>query len=423
MAEWLPWLPNLPLEIWIAAGVALYMAWAIGANDVANAMCTSVGSGAITYRQAILFAAIFEFAGAFLAGGHVTETIRSGMLDMKVFEAQPMLLVWGMLAALAASGTWLVMATAAGWPVSTTHSIVGAIVGFAAVGISADAVAWGKITQIVVSWFTSPILGGTIAFLVFHVIRRTVLDQEDPVARAKVIGPYFVFAVFFIVSLVTLYKGLKNLNLDFGFYTACLLSAFIGLVAAIMSWVALRVLWNPATENSEEGIYRVERVFALLMLLTACSMAFAHGANDVANAIGPLAAIVQTVRDGSVASKAPVSVWMLVLGGVGVVIGLSTYGWKVMETAGKKITELTPSRGFAAEFSAMTTIIVASRLGIPVSTTHILVGSILGVGLARGIGAIDLRVVGQVMLSWVITLPVGALLSIFFFYFFKGLFG
>lgn len=423
MSEWMAWLPHLPLEIWLAAGLALYMAWAIGANDVANAMCTSVGSGAITYRQAILFAAIFEFAGAFLAGGHVTETIRSGMLDMRIFDTQPMLLVWGMLAALAASGTWLVIASIAGWPVSTTHSIVGAIVGFAAVGIGPDAVTWGKITQIVVSWFTSPILGGTISFLVFQIIRRTVLDQEDPVQRAKAVGPYFVFAVFFVVSLVTSYKGLENLKLHLGFTEACLLSALIGFVAAVAAWGILRTLWREGAGHAEEGVYRVERVFGALMLLTACSMAFAHGANDVANAIGPLAAIVQTVRDGNVASKASVDLWMLVVGGVGIVVGLSTYGWKVMETAGKKITELTPSRGFAAEFSAMVTIIVASRLGIPVSTTHILVGAILGVGFARGIGAIDLRVVGKVMLSWVITLPVGAVLSIFFFYFFKGLFG
>lgn len=423
MSEWMAWLPHLPLEIWLAAGLALYMAWAIGANDVANAMCTSVGSGAITYRQAILLAAIFEFTGAFLAGGHVTETIRSGMLDMRVFEAQPMLLVWGMLAALAATGTWLVMASVAGWPVSTTHSIVGAIVGFAAVGVGTDAVTWGKITQIVISWFTSPILGGMISFLVFHIIRRTVLDQENPVKRAKIVGPYFVFAVFFVVSLVTLYKGLANLKLDFGFPMACFLSALIGLVAAVAARAFLRRLWCEDPEHAQEGIYRVERVFGALMLLTACSMAFAHGANDVANAIGPLAAVVQTVRDGAVASKASVDVWMLLLGGVGIVIGLSTYGWKVIETTGKKITELTPSRGFAAEFSAMVTIIVASRLGIPVSTTHILVGAILGVGFARGIGAIDLRVVGKVMLSWVITLPVGALLSIFFFYLFKGLFG
>jgi len=412
---------QIPPMVWLAGLLALYMAWGIGANDVANAMGTSVGSGALTIRRAIVVAAVLEFAGAFFAGGHVTDTVRKGILDSDLALAQPELLAYGMLAALASAATLLLGATRLGLPVSTTHSIVGAIVGFGAVGLGLDAVVWGKVAQIVLSWLTSPVMGGVLAFLIFQIITRAILDQDRPFERARRLGPFFFAYVFFIIGLVTLFKGLKNLNLDFDLPQALALSVLLALVGGFLGWLFIgRVRPDPGED--EDFHYRsVERIFTVLQILTACAVAFAHGSNDVANSIGPLAAIVNVARGAEVLGKAPVEPWMLALGGAGIVLGLATWGYRIMETVGKRITELTPSRGFAAELAAATTIVVASRAGIPVSTTHILVGSVLGVGLARGIGALDLRVVGNILVSWVATLPIAALLAIFFFYFFKGL--
>jgi PiT family inorganic phosphate transporter len=414
-------LPAFSPVVWIAGALALYMAWGIGANDVANAMGTSVGSGSLTIRRAILVAGVLEFCGAFLAGGHVTDTVRKGILDTTEFAANRELLTYGMLASLTAAATLLLGATRIGLPVSTTHSIVGAIVGFGSVSLGADAVNWGKVAQIVASWVTSPIMGGALAFAIFHLVQRTVLNRRDPMAAAKDVGPFFVFAVFFIIGLVTMFKGLKHVGLDLDFTAAVVRASAIAAVAAVVArMVLVRIKPQPPTANG--GRFRdVERVFGVLVIMTASSVAFAHGSNDVANAIGPLAAIINVEQGLDLASKAPVAPWMLVVGGIGIVIGLATLGYRVIETIGKKITELTPSRAFAAELAAATTIVLASRLGIPVSTTHILVGSVLGVGLARGIGALDFRVVGRILVSWVATLPISAALSIFFFYFFKGL--
>jgi PiT family inorganic phosphate transporter len=408
-------------EIWIAGVLALYMAWAIGANDVANAMGTSVGSGALTIRSAILVAALLEFSGAFFVGGHVTDTVRKGILDMEIVEAHQDLLVFGMLGALAAAATLLLGATRMGLPVSTTHAIVGAIVGFGAVALGVDAVVWSKVAQIVASWVTSPLIGGVLAFGIFNLIRYLILDRDDPMQAAKRTGPYFFFVVTFIIGLVTLFKGLKNLKLDLDLPEALLASVGVGLVGALVGHFFLQRVRVPE-EDRGRGRYRsVERVFIVLQIMTACAVAFAHGSNDVANAVGPLAAVITSVEGEAVAGKSAVAPWMLIVGGLGIVVGLATWGYRVMETIGRKITELTPSRGFAAELAAAVTIVLASRLGIPVSTTHILVGSVLGVGLARGIGALDLRVVGRIGASWVATLPISAVLSIFFFYFFKGL--
>lgn len=398
------------------------MAWAIGANDVANAMGTSVGSGALTIRRAIVVAAVLEFSGAFFAGGHVTDTIRKGILSSDVAFADPQLLLYGMLASLASAATLLLGATRLGLPVSTTHSIVGSIVGFGAVGLGLDAVEWGKVAQIVLSWLTSPLLGGVLAFGIFQIIARGILDHERPVERARRLGPFFFGYVFFVIGLVTLFKGLKNLNLHFDLPQAMMMSAGLGALGFFLGHLFLRRV--PSGPEDEQFHYRnVERIFVVLQILTACAVAFAHGSNDVANAIGPLAAIVSLAQGAAVGGKAPVQAWMLAVGGVGIVVGLATWGYRIMETVGKRITELTPSRGFAAELAAATTIVLASRAGIPVSTTHILVGSVLGVGLARGIAALDLRVVGNIVISWLATLPVAAALSIFFFYFFKGLLG
>jgi PiT family inorganic phosphate transporter len=328
-----------------------------------------------------------------------------------------------MLGALASAATLLLFATRIGLPVSTTHAIVGAIVGFGAVGIGLDAVVWSKVGQIVASWVTSPLIGGALAFLIFHLVRRLILDRENPLDEARRFGPAFFFAVTFVIGLVTFFKGLKNLHLDFALPQALLLATGLGLVGAVAGRFFLtRVKVDPSADSAER-FRNVERVFAVLQVMTACAVAFAHGSNDVANAIGPLAAVMQAAQGAEIAGKSAVAPWMLGIGGVGIVIGLATWGYRVMETVGRKITELTPSRGFAAELAAALTIVLASRLGIPVSTTHILVGSVLGVGMARGIGALDLRVVGRILVSWVATLPIAAGLSIFFFYFFMGLLG
>ena len=407
--------------VWIAGALALDMAWGIGANDVANAMGTSVGSGSLTIRRAIIVAGVLEFAGAYLAGGHVTDTVRKGILDTSAFAANPELVVYGMLASLASAATLLLGATRLGLPVSTTHSIVGAIVGFGAVARGIDVVNWGKVAQIVASWVTSPLMGGALAFMIFHLVQRTVLNRRDPMEAAKSAGPFFVFAVFFIIGLVTMFKGLKHVGLDLDFTQAVLRAGAIAAVAAVVARMVLKRI-KPQPQAANGSRFRdVERVFAILVIMTASSVAFAHGSNDVANAVGPLAAIINVEQGLGLESKAPVAPWMLVVGGIGIVIGLATLGYRVIETIGKKITELTPSRAFAAELAAATTIVLASRLGIPVSTTHILVGSVLGVGLARGIGALDSRVIGRILMSWVLTLPIAAALSIFFFYFFKGL--
>lgn len=411
---------ELPLEIWLAGGLALYMAWAIGANDVANAMGTSVGSRALSIRGAILVAAILEFAGAFLAGGHVTNTVRNGILDTDMVSGDPLL--WGMLAALASAATLLLAATRIGLPVSTTHAIVGAIVGFGAVAIGPASVNWGKVWQIVASWVTSPLLAGGIAFFIFQLTRRLVLDTEDPIRQLRKLGPYFFAYVFFIVGLVTLFKGLKNLDLDLDLPQAFLGSAALGVVGFAIGTLLMRRV-DAGSPSSDHRFNQVERVFVVLQIMTACAVAFAHGSNDVANAVGPLAAIINVVEGAEITANAPVQPWMLAVGGLGIVFGLATWGYRVMETVGRKITELTPSRGFAAELAAATTIVVASRLGIPISTTHTLVGAVLGVGLARGIGALDLRVVGQIVASWIATLPIAAGLAIFFYFFFKGLLG
>ena len=406
--------------LWIAGILAIYMAWAIGANDVANAMGTSVGSGALSIRGAVIVAGLLEFCGAYFAGSHVTDTVRKGILDATVVSADPQLLMFGMLGALASAATLLLGATWFGLPVSTTHSIVGAIVGFGMVGLGVDAVVWTKVLEIVASWVTSPLIGGVVAFLIFNLIRALILDREDPIQQAKRWGPLFFFVVTFVIGLVTLFKGLKNLKLDFDLPQAMMLAAVLGIFGAFVGWVFLKRV----KVGDREGGSRfrdVERIFGVLQVMTACAVAFAHGSNDVANAIGPLAAIVQIVQGVEIGGTATVSPWMLVVGGIGIVVGLATWGYRVMETVGRKITELTPSRGFAATLAASLTIVLASRLGIPVSTTHILVGSVLGVGLARGIGALDLSVVGRILVSWVATLPISAVLAIFFFYFFKGL--
>ena len=401
-----------------------FMAWGIGANDVANAMGTSVGSGAVTIKQAIIIAVIFEFAGAILAGGEVTATIRKGILDAALFTNEPHLLVYGMLASLLAAGMWLLIASSFGWPVSTTHSIVGAIVGFGAVGVGVDAVAWNKVFQIVISWIASPILAGVISFILFRSLQNLIIDTKHPFDNAKKYVPYYMFLVGFIVSLVTIFKGLKHVGVSFDTFTSYSLSIGVGLLVAIIGTFLIRNIHLDPDENKDFYYASMERVFGVLMIITAAAMAFAHGSNDVANAIGPLAAIYSVVESGGlIGAKSALPIWILLVGGAGIVIGLITYGHKVIATIGTGITQLTPSRGFAATLAAAATVVIASGTGIPVSTTQVLVGAVLGVGLARGMAALDTRVINKIFLSWIVTLPAGAFMSILFFFTLKGVFG
>jgi len=400
------------------------MAWGVGANDVANAMATSVGSKALTIKQAIVIAAIFEFVGAFLAGGQVTATIRKGMVDTDLLAGSPELLVYGMLASLLAAGIWLVIATRGGWPVSTTHSIVGAIVGFAAVGLGFDAVQWGKVGTIVLSWVVSPVTSGLIAFFLFMSVQKLIFDTRDPLQNAKRYVPIYIFLVGFIVALVTLFKGLKHIGLHLSNMQNYLIAVVVGVIIMVIGIYFIRKLKFDPSADRDYHFANVEKVFGILMMVTACAMAFAHGSNDVANAVGPLAAVVSIVQNnGEVSQKSAMASWILLLGGVGIVAGLMMYGHKVIATVGKGITDLTPSRGFAATLAAAATVVVASGTGLPISTTHTLVGAVLGVGMARGIAAVNMNVVRTIFMSWIVTLPAGAILAILFFFLFKGIFG
>ncbi|MDP6727448.1 MAG: anion permease [Gammaproteobacteria bacterium] len=419
---------NSDLLIMLGIGFGLFMAWGIGANDVANAMGTSVGSGAITFRQAIIIAVIFEFAGAVLAGGEVTATVRKGILDAGAFIDSPHLLVYGMLAALLAAASWLFIASSLSWPVSTTHSIVGAIVGFGAVGVGIDAVSWGKVYTIIASWVVSPLLAGTLAILIFKSLQNLVIDTDEPFNNAKKYLPFYVFIVGFVIALVTMLKGLKHVeslkHLGKDMPTSMMIAVLVGIAASLIAVFIIRRIKEVPEDDQEFSYASMEKLFGALMVITACSMAFAHGSNDVANAIGPLAAVYSIVESGGeIVAKSALPSWILLIGGGGIVFGLATFGFRVMKTIGKGITELTPSRGFSAELAAATTVVLASYTGLPVSTTQVLVGAVLGVGIARGLASLNMRVINRIFLSWIITLPAGALMSILFFFALKGAFG
>ena len=457
-----------------------YMAWAIGAQDVANAMGTSVGSGALTLKQAVLVAAILEFLGAYFFGSHVSETVQKGIVNPSIFAEKPLNLAYGMLAALLAAGTWLQVATYFALPVSTTHTIVGALVGFGGIIGGLDAIQWENVGFIVSSWIISPIAGGILGHYLFTFLRNQIFYSHNPSASTRKLTPILVFIVTSILSFMLVCEGLKNLQLELSTLQGLALSLFIGAVSSVISIFLIRLapttthatthpqyspeityslskakkhlgkiqstssgelnyhvthlldeidtmadihLQNVEKEvNASEYSY-VEKIFGYLQILSACLMAFAHGANDVANAIGPLAAAIGVITTGVISKESTIPHWALALGGTGIIIGLATWGWRVIETIGKKITELTPTRGFAAEFGAATTVLIASRLGMPVSTTHTLVGAVIGVGLARGIEALNLGMTRDIIISWIITVPAGATLSIGFFYGIQAIFG
>jgi PiT family inorganic phosphate transporter len=407
--------------------LGLYMAWNIGANDVANSMADAVGSGALSVKQAVIAAGICEFAGAVLVGSHVTDTIRKGIVDPSalasipgMLEGEPAaLLVIGMSAALLSAAIWLNFATWTGMPVSTTHSIVGAVAGFGIVAAGIGSVNWGKIGQIVASWFISPLAGGLMAFILFKIISKAILGQEKPVKAAIKVTPYIVFFLAMVVTLATIYKGFKHVlkGLDWVTDTHTLLLA---LAISVLSTIASRIHVKKKLNGKEflpihEQLEKVEEVYVPLVIISSCAVAFAHGANDVANSVGPLAAVANILSTGTVEMKVPVPLWILMLGGGGIVLGLATYGYRVMATVGTKITEITPTRGVAADIAATATVLVCTRMQLPVSTTHTLVGAIMGIGLARGLSGIDSRIAKKIFKSWIITVPVAAIICIILF--------
>jgi inorganic phosphate transporter, PiT family len=470
-----------------------YAAWNIGANDVANAMGTSVGSGALSLRTAVILAAICEFAGAVIVGSNVSETIRSGIFapDMltEVFGAKASyILACGMIASLLASGTWLLFATYMHWPVSTTHSVVGAVAGFGCLTLGFSGIRWNQIYLISGGWIVSPLMAAVVSYFCFGFILRTIFYKPNPVAAAKQMAPWLAGITLAVMTGMISIKGLsplwKRWELDQSSKWFYISVVGVAIVLGAIAFAVMRYLVsgyatggasgqgmpNPEVSrslgktvkhlqrvrNSASGplkqqaqklleevqqlelgtlkdiqdyqpsdeLRRVERIFIGLQILTACFVAFAHGANDVANAIGPLSAAYQAISERAIPVKAATPLWALFLGGIGIVTGLAMWGWKVIRTVGEKITELTPSRGFCAEFAASLTILLASILpiGLPVSTTHTLVGAVLGVGLAKGINALNLRVMRDIVAGWIVTIPAGALLSLIFFFILRTIF-
>ena len=394
-----------------AIAACIYMACNIGANDVANAMGTSVGSGSLTFKQAILIAAVAEFAGAYLVGGHVSDTIRKGMLDPTIFAGDPIHLVYGMIGALVASAVWLNLASYLGWPVSTTHSIVGAVVGFGVMAGGLDAVSWSKVGKVVMSWVISPVMGGLCSFILFRFITYQIFSRRNPLLYAKRLLPYLVFMVCVILANAMFYKGLKNLHLDLSFVQAMVYSILVGVVGFFLSKVIVKKVPDVPKREIHKQLDSTEKIFKYLQILTAFYIAFAHGSNDVANAVGPLAAVVAILKNGTVQMKVDMPSWILAMGGACIVFGLLIWGRRVMETIGNKITEITPSRGFCATFGAATIVLVCSKMGLPVSTTHTLVGSVIGVGFARGLPTLNLGIIQEIVISWLATVPFTAVLS------------
>lgn len=386
--------------------VGFGMAWAIGANDAANSMSTAVGAKAITPKQAVLIAGVLEFTGAYFFGKSVTETIRKGIIyPDKITD--PTVLIYGSVAALLAATIWLVIATKFGLPVSTTHSIIGGIVGYGIAYAGFSIVNWGKMIQVVLSWILSPIMGAIIAFFVFKTLTKSIFERKDPVRSAKVWSPFWVALAFVVIGAMFYIKVLHGKSLKTG---VLYYGIPLGITAFLVLFLTLRVKFP-----SSDPFIGVESIFRRVQVITSGYVAMAHGANDVANAIGPVAAVYAVATMGMAGMKVPVPRWVLALGGFGIAIGVATYGYRVMETVGRKITELTNTRGFTIDFSAATIVLIASWLGLPISTTHTVVGSVIGVGLARGVKAINKDIVRDIVISWFVTVPVAALIGAFLF--------
>ena len=395
-----------------ATAVGFYMAWSIGSNDVANSMATSVGSKALTFKQAVLIAGVLNVLGAILVGSHVAETVKNDIIkDEVICGTNPeilMIIVLGFLASILAAALWITLSTWKEMPISTTHSVVGAIVGFGLIQWGVNCVNWGELSFIASSWILSPVVGCIIAFFVFKIIVKLIFSKEEPVKSARIVGPFIIGSTSFLIVYAlfsnTRLSDMAGINQTYQIIT---ISAFVFVIVSIISLFLLR---NVKAKGLEDYI-TVEKIFGKLQVITACYVAFSHGANDVANAIGPVAGIIGIANKGAFGLTAPIPLWLLGLGGIGIALGCLTWGRRVMKTVGGKITSLNHTRGFSVEFAAATTVLTASKLGMPVSTSHTVVGAVIGVGLARGLDAIDMSVIRRIVTSWILTVPVAAVTS------------
>jgi len=390
-----------------ASAIGFYMAWSIGSNDVANSMATAVGAKAITFKQAVIIAGILSFIGAVSVGPHVTETVK-GKIIITGMIVDPNILLLGFISSLLAAAIWVTLSTWKEMPISTTHSIIGALVGFGVIAGGFSSINWGKLGQVAASWVISPVVGCIIAFFVFKVIVKLIFAKEEPVKSAKIVGPLIIGVTAFLITSSLLLKtqlskivGVSELS------HVILLSTSISMVVIVMGIFLLRNI----EAKSVEDYMTVEGIFRKLQIVTSCYVAFSHGANDVANAIGPVAAIVPLASTGDMNPTAQIPVYLLALGGVGIAIGCLTWGKRVMKTVGGRITKLTNTRGFSVDFGAATTVLIASKLGLPISTSHTVVGAVIGVGLARGLEAVDLNVIKKIIISWLLTVPIAAATS------------
>ncbi|HAT8179870.1 TPA: phosphate permease [Legionella pneumophila] len=389
------------------------MTWGVGANDLANVMSTTMGSKAVTVRQAMLIAIIFEFAGAFLGGEGVTETMRDGIINTSQLSNEPLILIEGMLCVLFACTIWMNLASYLGVPVSITNALVGSMVGFGTIVLGPDAIHWNQVTRIAIGWVSSPMISGITAYALFISIQQTIFVKSNPLTKAKLYIPIYLFLIGFILSFITVFKGLNHFDIHLNLKQDLAVTLATSIIITILGMIFIKRIPEYHKIRRRERFIQVEKYFAVLMAMTACAMAFAHGSNDVALAVGPLSIVHSLVMHSNQIFDADnYPSWIILLGCVGVVTGFLMYGRKVIETVGSSITALTPSRAFAATLSAATTVVVATSTGIPVSATQTLVGAVLGVGLARGIGALNLIVIRNIFMSWVLTLPAASMLTI-----------
>ena len=392
--------------LWLIIGgssaVAFYMAWSIGANDVANSMATAVGAKAITHKQAVIIAGVLVFLGAVFVGPNVTETIKSDIIHVNDFS--PLVLKLGFISALLAAAIWVTLSTWKEMPISTTHSIIGALMGFGIIASGINSVNWLKISSVAASWALSPLFGCILSFLVFKIIVRLIFAKKEPVKSARFVGPIIIAFTIFLVTNSLFFKT----PLSDRFNITVLEGIIISIIVSIIGGLICIFLFRKIKAKGEEDYYTVEKIFKKLQIGTSCYVAFSIGANDVANAIGPVAGIIPLVNAGEMSQSTPIPIWLLALGGFGIAIGALTWGKKVIKTVGSRITNLTNTRGFSVDFGAATTVLVASKLGMPISTSHTVIGAVIGVGLARGLEAVNLNIIKKIVVSWLLTLPIAA---------------
>ncbi len=409
----------------MAGVVGLWMTWGVGANDLANIMSTTMGSKALSVRQALIIAIIFEIAGAFLGGTGVTDTIRGGIVEASVFAETPQLYVYGMLSVLLAGASWMTIASVLGMPVSITNAVVGSLVGVSAIMLGMHAIHWQKVGTIAISWISSPLCAGVLAYLLFISIRNTILGAEHPLMAAERYVPVYLFMVGVVLAMMTALKGLNHFHIMLNLWQKLMVILTTALLVVLTGMYAIKKIRQRLKFklNRHTQFQYIENMFSVLMGFTACAMVFAHGSNDVAITVGPIAAIISLVNTGQPMQDGWIFSGITLFGCLGVILGLCMYGRKVIATVGSSITTLTPSRAFAATLAAASTVVVSTSTGIPVSATQTLVGAVFGVGLARGIEALNLAVIRNIFMSWIITIPAAAGLATLYFYILRSIFG